>query len=962
MLAVLAIGYLLLVNFWTERLWFDSIDFTHVFTTQLLTRAGLFIVFGLVMAAVIVINGIIAYRLRPSYRPMSAEQQSLDRYRETIEPVRTWVLGAAAIVVGIIAGASAAGEWRTFQLWFNGGSFGRTDPQFGLDLGFFAFSFPWWRFVLSFGFGLVTLGLIVAAITYYIFGAIRLQTAGQKVSPAAQAHLSVLIGLFILLKAVAYWLDRYQLMVDDNPLFTGANFTAVNAILPAKMILIFVAVICALLFFVNVWQRNWTLPGIGAGLLVLSAVLLGGLWPFIVQQFQVNPTEADREAPYIERNIESTRFAYGIDDVEINSYNATTTVEAGQLSDDAGTIPGIRLMDPNVIQPAFQQLQQVRGFYWFSNPANIDRYEIDGEERDVVVATREIDINGIPDGQRNWVNEHTVYTHGFGMVAAYGNTRDSDGSPVWAERDLPPTGVLGDYEPRVYFGQNSPQYSIVGAPEGSEPVEYDIPEDPETGEERRNTYEGAGGVPVGSFFNRLLYATKFQEANIMLSDRVNEESVILYDRDPRQRVEKAAPWLTADSNPFPTVADGRLVWVVDAYTTLNTVPYSERVSLEDATSDSRTARPALAVQPDDHINYMRNSVKATVDAYDGTVTLYEWDENDPVLDAWQEVFPDSVEPRSEITDDLMDHFRYPEDLFKAQRRMLEAYHVTDPFTFYGGQDRWIVPNDPTAEVETDIPPYYQSIQLPGQDEGVFSLTTTYTPRGRQNLVAFVAVNADARHPDYGKITGLRLPGQTQIDGPGQVANAFESDPEIARELSLLRAGDADVVVGNMLTLPAGDGLLYVQPVYATRASGDAAYPLLRRVMVQFGDQIGYDASLQGALDQIFEGDAGAETEEQGEIDDDAVPEVDGEAPADDAPADEGTGEDAPADDQGQELPADEEPGDAPAPTGDLATAIADAQQAWDDAQAAQAEGRWEDYGDALTRLEDALTRAAELSE
>ncbi|NEE04148.1 UPF0182 family membrane protein [Phytoactinopolyspora halotolerans] len=959
-LAVLAVAYLLVVNFWTERLWFDSVDFTRVFTTQLITRSSLFVVFGLLMAVSIVVNGVIAYRLRPSYRPMSVEQQSLDRYRDAIDPVRSWVLGAAALLVGIIAGASAGGEWTTFQLWLNGTEFGVEDPQFGTDLGFYAFSYPWWRYVVSFGFAIVTLGLIVAAITHYIYGGIRLQTAGEKVSPAAQGHLSLLIGLFILLKGVAYWLDRYAMLIDDNDLFTGGNYADINALLPAKTILIFVAGICAILFFVNVWRRSWMLPGIGAGLLVLSAVLLSGLWPFIVQQFQVNPTEADREAPYIERNIAATRDAYDIDGVDIQSYEAETTVEAGQLADDAGSIPGIRLMDPTVIPPAYQQLQQVRGFYTFAQPADVDRYEINGEVVDSVVAAREIDISGISSEQQNWVNQHTVYTHGFGMVAAYGNRSETDGSPDWIEEDIPSRGDLGDYEPRVYFGENSPEYSIVGAPEGEEPVEYDIPEDPETGGERRNTYDGNGGVSIGSFFNRVLYATKFQEANILLSDRVNSESQILYDRGPRQRVEKVAPWLTVDSNPFPTVVDGRLVWVIDAYTTLNSYPYSQRVSLEEATSDSRIARPALAAQPDDYINYARNSVKATVDAYDGTVTLYEWDNSDPVLQAWMDVFPESVTPRSEISDDLMNHLRYPEDMFKLQRRMLEQYHVTDPFTFYEGTDRWIVPNDPTSNLDIDQPPYYQSIQLPGSDEGVFSLTTTYTPRGRQNLIAFMTVNADARHEDYGQLTALRLPGDTQIDGPGQVANAFESNEEIASQLTLLGAGEgANVEFGNLLTLPVGGGLLYVQPVYVVRQAGDAVYPLLRRVMVRFGTEIGFDTSLQGALDDVFRGESGVETEEEGEIEDAEVPEPEGEGTDTEEPPE---SEQEPPADSEQSPPADEPDEEAPPADGTLEEAIADAQQAWEDAQAAQSEGRWADYGEALDRLEDALSRADQLSQ
>ncbi|SEF17915.1 UPF0182 family protein [Jiangella alba] len=944
-LGALIAAYVLVVTFWTDRLWYQSVDFTQVFTTQLVTRIGLFLVFGLLMAASVVVNGMVAYRVRPRYRPMSVEQQSLDRYRDAIDPVRTWVLTAAAVLLAIMAGASAAGQWQTFLLWRNGGEFGQKDAQFGLDLGFFAFDYPWWRYLVSFGFAVVVLGLVVAAITHYVYGGIRLQTAGQKVSPATTAHLSVLIGLFVLLKAVAYWLDRYALVMQDNDRFTGGSYTDINAVLPAKTILIFVATICAILFFVNVWQRNWTLPGIGLGLLVLSAVLLGGLWPFLVQQFQVRPSEASREAPYISRNIEATRDAYGIQDVQTEEYRAETSVQEGQLAQDSATIPGIRLMDPSVIPPAFQQLQQVRGFYTFSDPLDVDRYTVEGDdgvvaEQDMVVAVREVNSDGIPSEQRNWINEHTVYTHGFGVVAAYGNTRESDGSPNFAEEDIPTQGVLGEYEPRIYFGENSPSYSIVGAPEGTDPVEYDIPEDPETGSERRNTYTGDGGVPIGSFWNKLLYATRFQEANFLLSDRLNSESRLLYERNPRDRVEKVAPWLTVDANPFPSVVDGRVVWVLDGYTTLNSLPYSQRVSLSEATSDSRTARPALAAQPDDFINYVRNSVKATVDAYDGTVTLYAWDEDDPVLQAWMNAFPDSVQPRSEIPTPLLDHLRYPEDLFKLQRNMLEQYHVTEASTFYGGQDRWVVPADPSSNVDVKQPPYYQTIQLPDADEPIFSLTTTYTPRGRPNLAAFMAVNADARSDDYGQLQILRLPSNTQIDGPGQVANDFESNADVAQQLTLLRSGDAETQLGNLLTLPVGGGLLYVQPVYVARATGEAAYPLLRRVLVQFGDSIGFDDTLQGALDQIFEGDSGTVTGDEPPIVEETPPPGGEETP--------------PPDTETTPPPTTEQPAD-------LTAALDAIRVAWQEARDAQAAGDWAEYGAALQRLDAAIAAAEALT-
>jgi uncharacterized protein len=934
-LAILGVTYGIATALWTERLWFSSVDFVRVFTTKIVTEIALFVIFALLMAAAISVNAIVAYRLRPRYRPMSVEQQGLDRYRDAIDPIRRWVVIGASLLLGLMAGGSAAGQWETFLLWRNGRDFGTTDKEFNQDIGWFAFDYPWWRYVLSFAFAAVILGLIAAAVTYYIYGGIRLQTPGERIAPATQAHLSVLIGLFVLLKAVAYWMDRYALVLDDGALFTGGSYTDINAVLPAKTILIFVALICALLFFVNVWRRSWTLPGLGLGLLVLCAVLLGGVWPLVVQQFQVKPNEPDRERDYISRNIEATRTAYGVDGVKEEEYAATTDVTPGQLEEDSATVPGIRLLDPNVVPPTFQQLQQVRGFYLFPDTLDIDRYEVNGENRDMVVAVREVDLAGIPEDQRNWNNEHTVYTHGFGFVAAYGNTRATNGSPSWAEEDIPPKGVLGEFEPRIYFGENSPEYSIVGAPEGATPVEFDIPEDPDAGgRERNNTYEGSGGVPIGSFINRLLYATKFQEGNILLSERINEESTILYDRDPRLRLEKVAPWLKVDGNPFPAVVDGRIVWILDGYTTLNSYPYAQRISLDEATSDSRTIARAVVAQPQDHVNYVRNSVKAIVDAHSGSVTLYAWDENDPVLQSWMAAFPGTVQPRSEISDELMAHLRYPEDLFKIQRYLLRRYHVTNPTTFYGVQERWAVPNDPSVNRPEFQPPYYQTIQMPDVD-AAFSLTTTYVPEGRPNLAAFMAVNADARSDEYGTMRILRISANTQINGPGQVANDFETDPDVARELSLLRQGEADTITGNLLTLPVGGGLLYVQPVYVQRATSDAAYPLLQRVLVGFGSEIGYAATLQEALDQIFHGESGAETQEPGT----GAP----SAPPTEAPS----------------------PQPTPPPAGEgqseLQAAIADAQQAYDDAQAAQREGNWAAYGAALDRLEEALARAAAVS-
>ncbi len=930
-LGVLALLFGVFTNLWTERLWFNSTGFGEVFTTQLVTQIALFAAFGLLTFVAIVGTAVLAYRLRPRYRPMSVEQQSLERYREAIEPSRRGIVLIGAGILAVTSGLGAAAAWQTFLVWWNRTSFGQTDPQFNVDVGFYIFEYPWWRFVLSFAFATVILSLITAAVVHYLYGGIRLQTPGEKVTGAAIAHLSALAAVLMLLKAAAYWLDRYGLVLEDNALFTGAGYTAVNAILPAKTILTFIALVCAALFLVAVFRRTWTLAGLGLGLLLLSSVLLSAAWPALVQQFQVRPSEADRESEFIERNIASTRDAYliGRDRVDIQEYNAVTTATAGQLRDDADTIPNIRLLDPSVVPPTFQQLQQVRGFYSFSDPLDVVRYEVDGETRDMVVAVREIDQAGIPTAQQNWINEATVYTHGFGYVAAFSNQRNADGSPVWAEEDIPPVGVLGEYEPRIYFGENSPAYSIVGAPEGQDPVEFDIPTDAAEGGGQRNTYSGEGGVPVGSLFEKALFAVKFQEGNILLSNRVNADSKILWDRDPRQRVEKVAPWLIADGDPYPVIVDGRIKWVVDGYTSASSYPYSQRIGLEVATNDSRSQREGVANQPQAAINYIRNSVKATVDAYDGTVTLYEWDDSDPILQAWKGVFPAAVVDRAEIPEDLLVHLRYPEDLFKVQRGLLARYHVSDANTFYGGQDFWEIPPDPATETPVPVPPYYLTLQMPGQEEANFSLTTTFTPRNRQNLAAFMAVNADAASGDYGTIRVLRLPGSTQVDGPSQVANAFETDQAIAQATLPLRQSGAETREGNLLTLPVGGGLAYVQPVFVERRAGDASFPLLRLVFASFGGTVGVGDTLQEALDDVFQGDAGTDTGEN-------VPGGGGE------PDPEGGGDVGTAEEQ-------------------LDQALIDAQRAYEDAQAALREGDFTAYGEAIDRLGQAIERAATLS-
>ncbi|CAL9465298.1 hypothetical protein SUDANB1_02718 [Streptomyces sp. enrichment culture] len=914
-LAVIGMAFTMFAGFWTDWLWYRSVNYSSVFTTTLWTKIGLFSVFGLLMALAVGFNIWLAHRLRPPLSAMSMEQQNLDRYRMGIAPYKKWLLFGITALVGLIAGASASGQWRTWLMWVNGVPFGEKDPQFKLDVAFYAFDLPWYRFLLGFGFAAAILSVIAAALTHYLYGGLRVTSPGARATAAATGHLSVLIGIFVALKAVAYWLDRYGLAVKSSDFratdnWTGLRYVDANAYLPAKTILFCIAVICALLFFATIWRRTWQLPVIGFGLMVLSAILIGGLYPAIVQKFQVQPNEQAKEAPYVEKNLEATRKAYGIDGTKVTDYSGTSkTEDKTTLRDDVPSTASIRIMDPNIVSPTFQQLQQIRNYYAFPNNLDVDRYAKDGKDQDTVIGLRELNLAGIP--KKNWINNHFRYTHGYGVVAAEGTSADAQGRPNFTESDLPSEGDLGTYEQRIYYGEKTDTYSIVGGPQ----KEIDYSDD---NGEKTTSYKGDSGVSLSNPVNRAAYAVAFGEPQILYSGAIGDGSRILYNRTPKERVEAVAPWLTIDGDAYPAVVDGRIQWIVDAYTTTNGYPYSSRTTLGDTTADSLTAtndnRAVVAQQ--NQVNYIRNSVKATVDAYTGKVKLFQWDTKDPVLKTWMKAFPDTVEPKSDISKSLMDHLRYPQDLFKVQRELLTRYHVKDATTFLSGSEVWQVPDDPTNRSGSAVPPYYLSMKMPDQKAQAFSLTTTFTPNGRDNLSAFMAVDADPGTGDYGKIRILKLPTNTTVNGPKQVQSQFNSQEDIAESIRLLRGGDSEVEYGNLLTVPLDGGLLYVEPVYVR--GGGLKYPLLRKVLVTYGGQTAFENTLDEALNKVF-------------------------------------GADGPATE-----PPDEGDTTTPPPTSDNPTvqqALEDAQKAFDAGQEALKKNDWEAYGKAQKDLEDALRRA-----
>ena len=911
------------VSQYTDYLWFKEAQHSNVFTTVLKTKLALFFIFGLLMAVVVGANIAIAYRKRPPFQPVSLEQQNLERYRVALEPFLAPVLVVLSLFFGIFAGLSAASRWQTWLLFANGTSFGTKDPQFGKDISYFTFTYPFQRFLLGFVLVVLVLSLVASVVTHYLFGGIRLQTTGEKLSVAARVHLSVVIGLIVMAKAVAYYLDRFGLVFSNRGVVEGASYTDVHAVLPAKTMLMLIAAICALLFFANIVVRNVLLPAGALALLVVSSIAVGGIYPFIVQQYTVKPNQLQRESPYITRNIDATQAAYQINDVKVSTYPGVSTATKQALRDNQGTVPNIRLLDPNILGATFKQNQGLRTYFAFNSSLDIDRYTVGGKTGDYVVAVRELDVNKVPAQQQNWVNLHLAYTHGNGIVAAPANSTDDLGLPNYTVGNVPqsdtsPGHVFTVEHSQVYYGEQSPTYSIVDTKQ----PEIDGPGADKQTDQATSRYSGSGGIKLNTGFRKLLYALKFRDKNILLSGSLTSDSKIMYTRSPAARVQKVAPFLRLDGDPYPAVVDGKILWIVDGYTTSSGYPYSQSSTLGQVTTDSQGTR-----HDSGQVNYIRNSVKATVDAYTGQVNLYAWDEKDPVLKTWRKVFPNLIQDKSAIDSvpGLMSHLRYPEDLFKVQRELIAKYHVQDVQTFFQGTDQWDIPSDPTQDAARVIntgatpgavsatspaqPPYYVLLQMPGASAPAFSLTSTFVARNATNLTAFAAVSSDPG--TYGQIQVLTLPKNKVIDGPEQVANTFESNVNVSKQLSLLRQGGSEVVLGNLLTLPVGQGLLYIEPVY-TQGKKSPSFPILTSVIVSFGSKIAYEDTLSGALNALF----GA-----------------------------GTTVTPP-------------PGTTPPPTSTVATLIADAQRAYDAGQAALKNGDFAAYGRAQSQLKAALDELA----
>ena len=944
-----------LVDGYVDWLWFGELGYRSVFVTVLLTRLLLFVVVGAIVGGIVFAAMALAYRARPVFVPGNEANDPVVRYRTAVLSQLRLVAIGVPVAFGLLAGVVAQAYWARIQLFLHGGDFGIHDPQFGKDLGFYAFDLPFYRLVVSYLLVTFFLALVVNLAGHYIFGGIRLSGTAGLLSRPARVQLVVLVGVLVLLKALAYWLDRYELLSHSRAgkPFTGAGYTDINAVLPSKLILLAIAVICAMAVFSAIVLRDLQIPAIGLVLLLLSSVIVGAGWPMIVEQFSVKPNAAQKESEYIARSIAATRQAYGLTDdaVTYRDYSGNTRATAAQVAADQATSSNIRLLDPTIVSPAFTQFQQGKNFYFFPDQLTIDRYvDHGGNLRDYVVAARELNPDRLIDNQRDWINRHTVYTHGNGLIASPANTvrgiandpNQNGGYPEFLVNAVGANGTVVSEgpapldQPRIYYGpviaDTLADYAIVGR-NGTD-REYDY----ETNVETKNyTYTGDGGVRVGNWLARSVFAAKFAERNFLFSSVIGSNSKILFNRDPARRVQAVAPWLTTDSTLYPAIVNKRVVWIVDGYTTLDNYPYSELTSLSTADSNEVEFNRLFPVQ---RVSYIRNSVKATVDAYDGTVTLYQQDEHDPVLEAWMKVFPGTVKPKAEISAELAAHLRYPEDLFKVQRMLLAKYHVNDPITFFSTSDFWDVPKDPNPTASSSFqPPYYiVAKNLAKNDNSAsFQLTSAMNRFKRDYLAAYISASSDPA--TYGKITVLTIPGQ--VNGPKLANNAITTDTAVSQDLGVIgRDGQNHIRWGNLLTLPLGDGgLLYVEPVYASPGVTDASssYPRLIRVAMMYNDKIGYGPTVGDALTNLFgPGAAAAATE--------IAPTEGGQPTPDQA--------------KPQQPLADPTAGTTVSPglSPTKAAALHDIQQAIGAARDAQKRGDFAGYGAALERLDQAIDK------
>jgi hypothetical protein len=926
-----------IASFYTTYLWFKELEFTQVWKTMLGTKIVLVLAFTALFFVLQWVNLMIADRLAPRFRPAGTDDELVARYRETVGPHAGKVRVVVALLFALLVGTNASSQWQNWLLFRHGGSFGVKDPQFHKDIGFFTFKLPFLSFLIDWAFVSLLIITVVTLVAHYLNGGIRVQAPGQRVAPRVKAHLSVLLAGMALVKAVGYYLQRFTLGTSRSGVVDGPTYTDVHARLPALMLLAVIMLVAVGLFLYNIRRQGWVLPVIAIALWAFIAVVVGTLVPAFIQKVRVEPAENARERPYIARNIKATQEAMGISGVTPQPYAYTNELKADELQQNAETIRNIRLWDPSLpeINNTYQRLQEIRGYYGF-NDIDVDRYTIDARQTQAIVSVRELKPDELPG--KSFVNRRLQFTHGYGSIVSPANAVTADGKPRFVVKDVPPVSSAPEIkitQPRVYYGESDLGYAIVDSKQPE--LDYQTLE----GETKRSRYDGKGGVPMGSVFRRFAFFLRFGDVNPLISNLVTSKSKAMYIRDIGSRVRTAAPFLKYDFDPYPVIVGGRIKWVQDAYTTTSRYPYAQHADVERLND-----RSGLKGE----FNYVRNSVKVVIDAYDGTLTFYTMDDKDPIAAAYKKIFPRMFTPGSQMPTELREHLRYPEDLFRVQTSMYGRYHINDANDFYLRADEWDLSQDPGSgdpttaikQVQSRDPktgiinrnrqarmdPTYVLMRLPNEQQERFLILQpfVYHSEGdkQQNLSAFVTAKSDPG-PDYGKLQAFVMPRDQQVDGPALVNARMLSDDQVSSAISLLGKTGSGVRVGNILLLPIGKSLLYVRPLYVQAANNPV--PELRKVIVAAGNQVAMGDTLKQALVEIF-GSAPDTLEEK------AVP-------------------------GGPSPPAS--PG-APSPTATVQQLLDQAAAAYQAAQAALAKGDLGEYQRQVNLMADLVARAKTAAE
>jgi uncharacterized protein len=832
---VIAIVLGTLSTFYTELLWFHETGYTPVFWASVWSRVFLGVVFGVAFSLLLLANLWIVRKITNPARLFSVPDQILERYRATLQPYIKWAIVAASLAFGFFAGSGASVKWREWLLFRHPSKFGRLDEVFHKDLGFYVFKLPFERFVFTWLFSTLLVVTIIVGIAHYFMGGIRPQQSGDRVAPEVRAHLSALLGVIVLLKAWGYRLDQFNLLYSSRGQVTGATYTDVHAQLPALKLLVVIAIVVSVFFFLNARVKNWILPAGGIALLFLTSIVAGGIYPAATQRLRVAPNERIAERLYIARNIEATRAAYGIDKVIVTQYSGTKALQPAAIKQNVSTIENIRLWDPSVLVNQYTSLQRIKQYYEFLG-VDIDRYPFASGERQVMLSAREVYTPGLSDEAKTWLNTHLVYTHGYGVVASRVDRVTPEGQPDFVIQNVPPRSDAGApqiTQPRVYFGEHQDTPFVVV---NTKQPELDYPQ----GEEfAQSNYDGTGGIQLSNFFRRAAFAWRFRDVNLFISGAITPQSRVMFRRVITDRVQRVMPFVRLDSDPYIAIIDGKLQWIIDGYTTTAMFPYSQRIDF-----GSVSGQAVLGVG-----NYIRNSVKFVVDAKDGTIDSYAWDTSDPILQSWMKVFPGMFKSKDSMSRSLKSHVRYPEGMFKLQTDRYSNYHITNADNFYSKEDSWLVANDPTYNGSSRIPlpPYYVLMKLPDERGLDFVLVRPFTPVGRSNMTGYMVAHSDPE--DYGKLVTYAFPKNEATFGPEQVQARINQDPTVSAQVTLWGQQQSQVIYGNLLIVPIQQSLLYVQPLYL-RGSG-ANIPELKRVVAVTGGTVKMGDTLDQALAAIF---------------------------------------------------------------------------------------------------------------